>query len=353
TLCGDYLSSSFAFGFSLFCHRSLHFLRQVDVFYLDHRDLDSPGIGSLVYFRYDLLIDRFTLGEYLPKADLAHYRPHGGLGKDTRNHLIIRKAGTLGMLSSQGGYYFDPLHYLMTDGDSAIYERLIHLFKNADNPKLHEWTVRKQEDRVTVSCVFGAKGDMENRYVFDLSKGGMLREYVYKGPLRLITQRYDFEKKSGVWVPKRYKHTNVRTGERLPELGEEITWMENRVNEPLEANEFTLKRLGVQVGDTVHDNRGSYEYDGDEDNLKAVLTQLKSQHTRAGYPRGYVNYSFLPDDLVGSYAMIDAYITWLLHIRLYPEMLRKYKKLSVREHKIIHIVLDIELRGMPFDRRRA
>ncbi|HDY65640.1 MAG TPA: redoxin domain-containing protein [Phycisphaerae bacterium] len=203
------------------------------------------------------------------------YRPHGGLGKDTRNHLIIRKAGTLGMLSSQGGYYFDPLHYLMTDGDSAIYERLIHLFKNADNPKLHEWTVRKQEDRVTVSCVFGAKGDMENRYVFDLSKGGMLREYVYKGPLRLITQRYDFEKKSGVWVPKRYKHTNVRTGERLPELGEEITWMENRVNEPLEANEFTLKRLGVQVGDTVHDNRGSYEYDGDEDNLIA----------RSGLPR--------------------------------------------------------------------
>lgn len=92
---------------------------------------------------------------------------------------------------------------------------------------------------------------------------------------------------------------------------------------------------------------------GYEDNLKAVLTQLKSQHTRAGYPRGYVNYSFLPDDLIGGYAMIDAYVTWLLHIRLYPEMLRKYKELSVREHKVIHIVLDIELRGMPFARRRA
>ena len=201
------------------------------------------------------------------------YRPLGSRSRDS-SRMLITLGAALGR-PPKGGHYFDPLHYLLTDGDTKICERLTAILRRADNPKGYKWTwtVRKQGDLVTISCVFGAKRGMETRCVFDLSKGGMLREYGQTGPSLLITGRYDFEHKNGVWVPKRYEYTNIGTGEHPYEFSEEVTWMENRVNEPLEADDFTLERLGLQVGDDVQDevNHKLYKYDGDE---SAVVTGI-------------------------------------------------------------------------------
>ncbi len=49
-----------------------------------------------------------------------------------------------------------------------------------------------------------------------------------------------------------------------------------------------------------------------EEKLKAMLTRLKTAFTRAGYPKDFVNYSFLPDDLIDRYAMTDAFMCLML-----------------------------------------
>ncbi|MBW8002638.1 MAG: hypothetical protein FVQ80_11555 [Planctomycetes bacterium] len=107
---------------------------------------------------------------------------------------------------------------------------------------------------------------------------------------------------------------------------------------------FDLKTLTSTVAPEL------YGYD---DDLKGVLRNLKSSHTRAGYPKGYVNYSFLPDEIISEYAMIDAFVTWLLNFKLMPEILKIQKAVYRRERKIISIILKSELRGVQLDRRQA
>ena len=95
------------------------------------------------------------------------------------------------------------------------------------------------------------------------------------------------------------------------------------------------------------------EMDGYESELKAVLRNLRSSHTRAGYPKDYVNYSFIPDDIISKYAMLDVFVTWLLNLYFMPHMLDEYKELYDRERRVIPVIADIEDRGVPFNRRRA
>ena len=107
---------------------------------------------------------------------------------------------------------------------------------------------------------------------------------------------------------------------------------------------FDLKTLTPTVAPEL------YGYD---DDLKAVLRNLKSSHTRAGYPKNYVNYSFLPDEIISEYSMIDAFVTWLLNFRLMPEILEIQKDVYKRERRIISIILKSELRGVQLDRHQA
>lgn len=92
---------------------------------------------------------------------------------------------------------------------------------------------------------------------------------------------------------------------------------------------------------------------GYEDELKAVHRNIKSSYTRAGYPKGYANYSFIPDDLCGWYGRIDAFVTWMLNLRLMPEIQEEHRLVYRREIRTMEVVKDIELRGVQFDRHRA
>ncbi len=107
---------------------------------------------------------------------------------------------------------------------------------------------------------------------------------------------------------------------------------------------FDLKSLTATVAPSL------YGYD---DDLKAVLRNLKTSHTRAGYPKGYVNYSFLPEELISEYSMVDAFVTWLLNFNLMPKILKIQRQVYRRERKVISIVLKLELRGVQLDRRQA
>ena len=59
----DDLGPLFALGLRLFGHRSLHVRRQIDVFDLDHRDLDAPRVGGIVDDRLQTNVELLSLGE--------------------------------------------------------------------------------------------------------------------------------------------------------------------------------------------------------------------------------------------------------------------------------------------------
>lgn len=107
---------------------------------------------------------------------------------------------------------------------------------------------------------------------------------------------------------------------------------------------FDLKDLALTVCPEMY---------GWGDELKALMRNIKSSYTRAGYEKGYANYSFLPNRIISKYAMVDAFVCWLLNLYLRPIINREFKKLYYRERKIISIVTAMEERGMQFDRNRA
>lgn len=51
-----------------------------------------------------------------------------------------------------------------------------------------------------------------------------------------------------------------------------------------------------------------------DDPIKSTLTKLKNKYTRAGYPKDFVNYSFIPHDVMDTYASLDAFMTLMLWI---------------------------------------
>ncbi len=92
---------------------------------------------------------------------------------------------------------------------------------------------------------------------------------------------------------------------------------------------------------------------GYDDELKGVLRNLRSSYTRNGYPKNYVNYSFIPDEVISEYAMKDVFVTWILNVLLMPHMLKEHRVVYRRERTIIKIIQEVESGGMQFDRRKA
>ena len=90
-----------------------------------------------------------------------------------------------------------------------------------------------------------------------------------------------------------------------------------------------------------------------EEPIKREMTRIKTRYTRSGYPKGYANYSFLPDEMISEYSMIDCFVCFILNQKLHLSMLREYKELYSREIGLTPLVIRIEERGMRFDSRRA
>lgn len=87
--------------------------------------------------------------------------------------------------------------------------------------------------------------------------------------------------------------------------------------------------------------------------LKAVMKNIRSSYTRRGYPKGYSNYSFIPDKIIRRYAMIDGFMCWIVNLMLRPVMLNEDHVTYTREMGMFPLIRRIENRGMLFDPRRA
>jgi len=102
------------------------------------------------------------------------------------------------------------------------------------------------------------------------------------------------------------------------------------------------------------------EISGWEVELKEEIKRLKGYWTRKvkkdgiELPEGmeakeYFNYSFIDDGLIGKYAMIDAYMGFVLYKKLMPIMVDGYWDLYRRERKVIDVVIKIEEAGLAWD----
>ena len=100
-----------------------------------------------------------------------------------------------------------------------------------------------------------------------------------------------------------------------------------------------------------------------EDDLKKELTKLRRQwskkkeewnHAWKGDNKEYVNYSFLPNKMIGGYSMTDAFMVWQLFQKLSPYMCsEEYADIFDREMAVTHVVTKIEEAGMGFDAGRG
>ena len=90
-----------------------------------------------------------------------------------------------------------------------------------------------------------------------------------------------------------------------------------------------------------------------EDEVKASSRRIKARYTRAGYPKDYTNYSFIPNKIMGPYAMTDAFLCLIVYNMLYPSMQKTYKEVYSRELQVMHLALQMENQGMQYDMRRS
>jgi DNA polymerase-1 len=89
-----------------------------------------------------------------------------------------------------------------------------------------------------------------------------------------------------------------------------------------------------------------------EADLKAIQTRVKSSYTRKGYPKGYSNYSHLPNDIIGEYAMCDVFATLLLHIYFRSQDFKWALPFHKLELTLARIINRVEDRGVKVSQRQ-
>jgi hypothetical protein len=79
--------------------------------------------------------------------------------------------------------------------------------------------------------------------------------------------------------------------------------------------------------------------------IKDWLRTERSAHTRAGYPKGYINYSHVPDSLMRLYNWEDVYHTLVLKLRFDPVIDASCRKLYDQDMHLIRVAVGMENRG--------
>jgi hypothetical protein len=160
---------------------------------------------------------------------------------------------------------FDPFIYFAPHDVSLDqrFEGLYELWKKAqEQGGSHTgWTIAQDGDLVTVETRREVPdyGSITNRYVVDRSRGSTVRSYESSDPEVQQTFRFDFENVGGAWLPKTFALSLVNL-KRKKTASAEVRWTENRINEPLPEDEFSLDALGARSGDRVDDIRAGVQF---------------------------------------------------------------------------------------------
>ncbi|MCA8992739.1 MAG: hypothetical protein KDA88_12190 [Planctomycetaceae bacterium] len=100
---------------------------------------------------------------------------------------------------------------------------------------------------------------MKKRFVFDLSKSGLLVEFKGNDLGRGESQTQEYELVAGVYLPVHTVYRNALLDGS--EVGEkEVHWTNETVNEPIPESAFSLEAMGVPAGANVRDSRSLQSY---------------------------------------------------------------------------------------------
>jgi len=188
--------------------------------------------------------------------DQSYYEYTGFEQPDDKNKVIYHLAiGEPKMASGMQNHGLDP-RYLFADVPGAsIHGKLMFLYNNANDERASGWSVKREGDLVTLQV--SPDETRTQKEVYDLSAGGNLVKYYNETPTAEITKIYTYEQKSGVWVIKSFKKTNIsrRKNGDVHKSTRKINWSNSVVNVPFEEDEFTVEKLGVKYGDLVSDHK--------------------------------------------------------------------------------------------------
>jgi len=181
---------------------------------------------------------------------------------DERRTMTIRP-----LRYAEGGMFsedFDPMWYLTKAGEN-LNERLEFYSRNANNPNISDAEVTADGNQVVLETT---SPGVINRYKFDLSAGGNLVSYF--GSDSQVTEWYywRYEKIKDIWVPKSFTHIHVSASKYegtkhkywMNEI-RKIEFVENKINEPLDAAEFSFAKMGLRPGDSIYDGRTGRDYE--------------------------------------------------------------------------------------------
>lgn len=85
--------------------------------------------------------------------------------------------------------------------------------------------------------------------------------------------------------------------------------------------------------------------------VKSWLKRARAEHTRQGFPKDYVNYSFVPNEIMTEYALKDVWYTFLIFTLLSDEIEMKFADVFDIEINVIWYLMRMEKRGVRVNRR--
>jgi hypothetical protein len=188
----------------------------------------------------------------------------------TENTLVIRARHSKRPRS--GFQEFHPMYYFTYHGrDLSEMIRFRYEHRKTGRPL----SISRVNDLVTWDR---SANNVTNVYIFDLSKGGNLVQYIGADPSVNAQHEWDYTLIDGIWVPSvyRYKNKNTKDNGKIQLFGQKVTFVKHELNTPLEEEEFTLEGIGVRPGTRVTDNvQGiAYKY-GDPNTIKKIHYQPK------------------------------------------------------------------------------
>jgi hypothetical protein len=165
---------------------------------------------------------------------------------------------------------FDPFWYLSVQGQKAFeYLDEAHRFwtKYASARTFH--IVEQQGDIIQFHVGLES---ISNRFRFDLSRGGNLVEAETRAGKQTSTTVIDYVKIGDIWLPSDF---NLETNLAKPNIfHRHVQFLGNGVNQPMDANEFTIEKMGVLPNTRVSDNRTHLFYlYGQESRARVVSTR--------------------------------------------------------------------------------
>ena len=164
---------------------------------------------------------------------------------------------------------FDPMWYLTGEwtGSDDLPTRLMKFYQMAKDPNFTDpyakYTLTRNGPLVAL-VIENPTAVMTNRLVFDLSKGGTLASHHATWKENVQTLEWTYEDKEGIWIPKTVTRTmkerDPSSSDGSIKYTKVVTFVENTLNEPVPASEFSLEKLGLKVGDMVSDHKLGVRY---------------------------------------------------------------------------------------------